>query len=111
MTGTGAALTKAANALEWNRFLVRCEPEARTEPGKRLVLDLGDPSRWAKDVATARLLQQETQEVTLLLEKDSLWGPLTGLPDLAPSLERLNRGSVLEVAELANVRRWLYAVD
>jgi DNA mismatch repair protein MutS2 len=104
-------LEKAANALEWNRFLSRCEPEARTEPGKALLLALTDPSRWANDLATARLLQQETQEVTPLLDKDSLWGPLTGLPDVAPSIERLGRGSVLEVVELANLRTWLYAID
>jgi DNA mismatch repair protein MutS2 len=105
------SLQKAAAALEWERFLQRCESEARTEPGRALLAAYASPENWAQDLQTARLLQQETQEITPLLDREPLWGPLQGLPDVAAPLERLERGSVLEVVELAQLRRWLYAID
>src|SRR5690606_21708778 len=36
---------------------------------------------------------------------------LTDLTDPTAALDRLQRGSVLEVEELSLIRRWLYAVD
>src|SRR3954464_8350021 len=108
---TPESLHKAASALEWERFLARCEPEARTEPGRALLREYADPASWAPDLATARLLQQETQEITPLLDREPLWGPLSGLPEVSVILERLERSSVLEVIELSTLRRWLYAIE
>jgi DNA mismatch repair protein MutS2 len=102
---------KAAKALEWARFLDLAQAQARTERGKELVRALEDEHHWARDLATARLLQQETDECAPLLDRDGFWGPLTDLTDPTPALERLQRGSVLELEELALVRRWLYAMD
>jgi DNA mismatch repair protein MutS2 len=104
-------MSSAPQALEWGRFLELAEKEARTDLGKDLVRELSESTTWAPDVATARVMQQETQECVPLLERDALWGPLTDLPDPEAVIERLARGSVLEVAELGLLRRWLYAVD
>jgi DNA mismatch repair protein MutS2 len=99
------------HALEWSRFLSLAIPEARTQPGKDLIDDLAEPRFWATDIAQARLLQQETQEVLPLLDRDALWGPLTDLLDPSEIVERLQRGAVLEIQELVVLRGWLYALD
>lgn len=101
----------ALQVLEWARFLEYSKAEARTEPGKLRIGALADPANWAGDLAAARLMQQETQETSALLDRDGLWGPLVDLTDPEAALERLERGSVLEISELVLLRRWLYAVD
>jgi DNA mismatch repair protein MutS2 len=102
---------KAAQALEWGRFLELAERQARTERGRALVRALESEDAWARDLASAQQMQRETHECAGLLDRDSLWGPLTDLGDPEPALDRLGRGAVLELEELALVRRWLYAVD
>src|SRR4051812_22767717 len=102
----------AVHALEWPRFLSLAEKEARTEPGKLLIQALHSPeadmnSLWAKSVEAARHLQQETQEITQLLDREALWGPLTDLSDPSEILEVLGRGGVLEVTHLALLRNWI----
>ncbi len=104
-------MRKAAQALEWGRFLELACEQARTQPGKELVRALEAPQAWAPSLAHARLMQSQTQECAQLLDRDALWGPLTDLTDPLPALERLERGSVLELEELALLRRWLYAID
>jgi DNA mismatch repair protein MutS2 len=101
----------ALQALEWGRFLELSVPEARTQPGKALLCSLEEPKAWAQNLASSRLLQTKTQEMIPLLDRDSLWGPLTDLIDPEETLERLGRGSVLEVADLGTLRGWLYAID
>jgi DNA mismatch repair protein MutS2 len=101
----------AQSALEWTRFLILAEKEASTELGRERIRALEDPARWAPSVETSRLRQQETQEVSLLLARDALWGPLSGLLDPKASLERLDRGATLDVPELVMFRGWLYAID
>lgn len=98
-------------ALEWDRFIQLAESEARSEPARALLKSLEDPEHWASELSTARLLQQETQETVSLLDREALWGPLLELQSPFEVLERLQRGSVLEVHELALLRRWLYAQD
>jgi len=107
----GATAESTLVALEWKRFLHLAEGEARTETAKDLIREFLDPVSWAPDPATARLLQVETQEITPLLDRDALWGPLFELtnPDLI--FESLRRGSVLEISDLVTLRRWLYAID
>src|SRR5689334_13590661 len=95
-------------ALDWDRLLDLAQKEARTVPGKNLLEKLRDPKNWAPEITTAKLQQQETQEVTPLLDRDALWGPLVELSDPSSSLERLSRGSILEIEELVVLRRWLY---
>lgn len=104
-------ISKAIEALEWKRFLALTEAGAKTELGKKLINSLEDPENWATNVAHAKIMQQETQEVLLLLGKDALWGPITDLADSVDILERLARGAVLEVQELCLLRMWLYAID
>ncbi len=101
----------ANRALEWDRFIDLAQAEACTEPGKIRIGQLRNPETWANDLALAKQLQSETQEIISLLDRDALWGPLLELPDPSETLERLHRGSVLEVVELSVLRRWLYAVD
>ncbi|MFL5813151.1 MAG: hypothetical protein ACJ763_06200, partial [Bdellovibrionia bacterium] len=103
--------SRALEPLEWNRFLELSLAEARTDRAKGILFDLRNPENWAQNVASARVLQQETQEVSQLLDRDALWGPLTELADPSDAIERLKRGSVMEVVELSLLRRWLYAVD
>lgn len=103
--------SQALESLEWTRMIELARKEARTDPGRALMDQLIDPSNWAADLATARLLQQETQEVSWLLDRDALWGPLTELADPEPALDRLSRGATLRVDEMALIRGWLYAVD
>src|SRR4051794_7532056 len=115
-------MRKAAKALEWGRFLELAEQQARTEPGKGLLRALnalsaevdpsqdGAPPAWAQNLDQARLMQHETRECSQLLDRDALWGPLTDLVDPLAALERLERGSVLEIVELGLIRSWLYAV-
>ena len=102
---------RAADALEWKRFLSFAEDEARSLPGKLLVRGLGFPENWAPDPNTANLRQHETQEAAAVLNKDALWGPLADLADPHELLTNLERGAVLDVTELAFLRRWLYALD
>jgi DNA mismatch repair protein MutS2 len=101
----------ALQALEWGRFLELSIPEARTAPGKALLEAMTSPEAWAPDHSNSRLLQQRTQEITPLLDRDALWGPLLELADPADPLERLGRGSVLEIADLVILRSWLYGID
>ncbi|MGZ3708693.1 MAG: hypothetical protein ACXWPM_07865, partial [Bdellovibrionota bacterium] len=100
-----------SRALEWSRFLELARKEARTEPAKNALGALLDPAAWAQSVTESRTRQQETQEMLPLLERDALWGPLVDLVDPDPRLDRLSRGSTLELPELASIRRWLYALD
>ena len=101
----------SARALDWPRLLELAEEQARTFPAKQLLKNLADPKHWARDVAHARILQLETQESAPLLDRDGLWGPLADLEDPQDALESLFKGSVLELADLALLRRWLYAAD
>ncbi|MEO7163998.1 MAG: hypothetical protein ABI041_13850, partial [Bdellovibrionia bacterium] len=98
-------------ALEWDRFLTLAAEEALSEPAKLQVKLLSDNQNWATSLVAAKLLQQETLEVTPLLDREALWGPMSGLQDPESVLERLQRGSVLEIAELASLRKWLYAIE
>ena len=104
-------LEKATHALEWNRFLELAQSEARTHSGKAGVHALSDSAKWAPDLATARMLQQEAQEILPLLDRDGLWGPLTDLADPQNQLEQLSKGAVLEISDLVLLRSWTYAID
>jgi DNA mismatch repair protein MutS2 len=97
--------------LEWDRFIELAQKEARTWLAKALIENLQQQIHWAKDIESAQLMQLETQEMTSLLERDALWGPLDELEDPLSCLDRLRKGSVLEITELALIRKWLYAVD
>ena len=98
-------------ALEWDRFIELAQREARTVPGKVLLGQFTERTHWAEDIPAAQAMQQETIEITPLLDRDALWGPLVELPDITPLLNRLARGSILELGELVAIRSWLYAVD
>ena len=99
------------NSLEWNRIVTLAKAEARSEPAKDLLEELKSPEKWAKTIEQAQILQQETQEIYSLLDRDSLWGPLTGLGNPETLLEKLNRRAILDVSELVFLRSWLYALD
>jgi DNA mismatch repair protein MutS2 len=97
--------------LEWNRLLELGSAQARTVPGRNRLLELMAPKAWAPHVEAARTMQQETQEAGATLDRESFWGPLTGLGDPAFLLERLGKGAALELPELAELRRWLYVFE
>lgn len=98
-------------ALEWDRLLQYTEKEARSVPAKALIRQWVEPEHWAPSLASARLRQQETSEVAVLLERDGLWSCLSELEDPAEALERLELGGVLELAELRALRSWIHAID
>ncbi len=98
-------------ALEWGRFLDLAAERVRTGPGEELLYQLEYPSGWAQSLPEAQRLQHETQEALTLIDRDGLWGPLLDLEDPYPALDRLGREAVLEISELAELRRWLIAAD
>ncbi len=97
--------------LEWDSFIELAQKEAKTEPAQAHLQDLKDLSFWAPNLSQAQTLQQETQEVTPLLDRDALWGPLVELADPIQLFDRLSRGSALEIQEWVTLRQWLYAID
>jgi DNA mismatch repair protein MutS2 len=101
----------SSRALEWPRFLALAEAEGRSEPGKRLISQLADPATWASDLASSRQRQHETQEVAGLLARDGIWGPLQDLASPDDALDKLGREGVLEVVDLALLRRWLHCIQ
>ncbi len=97
--------------LDWPKLIELTEEKAFTEPGKDKITQLLHLHFWAKNVQEASLFQAETLEAFYLIEKNALWDPLQGLQNPFPMLERLKQGSVLEVAELALLRKWIDAID
>ena len=98
-------------ALEWPKFIQLAGECALTVPGKNGIESLLASENWATDLAHARLLQQETQEIIPLLDRDALWGPLAELEDPTSALDRLGRGAILEIVDLGLLRKWIYAVE
>ena len=97
--------------LEWLSFLALAEAEARTEPGRALVQSWRSSSNWAKDLASSKLRQKETQEVLTLIDRAGLWGVLADLQSPESQLSALERSSVLDVKDWVVLRAWLYATD
>lgn len=104
-------MSELIRALEWDRFIELAQLEAKTSPGKAALASLLTPSEWATHPGAAEFMQLETSEVTPLLDRDALWGPLNELLDPEDLLNLLAQGSVLEVSDLGLLRRWLYAID
>ena len=98
-------------SLEWDRLISLAQGHAYSFTGKARLAALAESENWASNLFSARMMQSETQETMALLDRDSLWGPLSELEDPAPVLERLEKGAVLELAEMGLLRRWLYATD
>jgi DNA mismatch repair protein MutS2 len=97
--------------LDWPKLLKLTADEARTPYGKRKIESLSSVENFAQGSERAQALQLETQEVSALLEKSALWGPLNGLQEVDDELENLEKGGVLEAASLARIRAWLYCFD
>lgn len=97
--------------LEWLSFLNLAELEARTEPGRTLVQSWRSSTHWARDLASAKLRQKETQEVLTLIDREGLWGVLTDLQSPESPLSALERSSVLDVKDWVLLRGWLYATE
>lgn len=97
--------------LEWDRFTELAAEQAATEPARERLRALARPDAWAPNLDAARELQAETAEALTLLEKTALWASLRELGDPFAPLDRLNKGGVLEVAELTRLLAWLTAVD
>lgn len=98
-------------SLDWEKLLEYATEQARTEPGFERLEALFDPANWARDPASAQMLQAETQEAIGLLDREALWGPLSDLASPTEMLESLAKGSVLAPPQLSHLRRWLYAID
>ncbi len=98
-------------SLDWEKLVEYASEQARTEPGFERLEALFDSENWASSPAAAQMLQAETQEAIGLLDRESLWGPLTDLASPTELLESLAKGSVLAPAQLGHLRRWLYAID
>jgi len=105
------SVRSAWDDLDWPKFLNWTADEARTPYGKKRILAFAELAAFAQSIERARELQAETQEVSALLEKSALWGPLNGLVEIDDALETLEKGGVLEPASLARIRSWLYVFD
>ncbi len=101
----------ALGVLEWSWFIKLAQKEVRSEAGQKFLERLEMPTAWASDVSAARCMQQETQEMIPVLDREALWGPLAELPDLSDLCARLVKGAVLELADLTVLRQWLFAID
>jgi DNA mismatch repair protein MutS2 len=108
---TSVADSEFYETLEWSRFIDLAQDYARSIPGKQNLADQYYPEHWAANIASARQMQQETQELMGVLDRDALWGPLTELQDPEEILDRLDKSAVLEVQDLVVLRGWLYAID
>ena len=97
--------------LDWPKLLEYTAQEARTPYGKARILALLESSAFAQTPERAQEIQNETQEMSQILERSALWGPLNGLEFVDEDLENLNRGAVLELSALVRLRSWLYALD
>src|SRR5262245_43448581 len=99
-------------SLEWTRLLTLAQQECRSLAARALIGRLTDPANWAPTLEAARLLQQETSEAMPLLDREALWGPLSGLEDPVALFESLAKPDfVLETSALVILRQWLYAID
>jgi DNA mismatch repair protein MutS2 len=97
--------------LDWPKLLRLTSDEARTPYGKRKIQSLGTTENFAQSMERAQELQLETQEITALLERSAIWGPLNGLQEIDDEIETLEKSGVLEVAALARLRAWMYCFD
>lgn len=102
--------------LNWNTFLEYAANEARTPYGGARILHLGEPSAlneggFALGIARAQEMQQETQEIAILIEKEALWGPLRHLQNIDDPLETLRKGGVLEPSSVHAIRAWTHVFD
>ncbi len=102
---------QSLQALSWDRFVELASENARSIPGRARILALKNPANWSANLASARHAQTETKEALAILDRDGLWGPLQDLADPLPYFERLHKGGILEIAELAQLRAWIYAFD
>lgn len=89
----------AIKTLEFDKVKARASEKAATVLGKELVLSL----QISSDFATVSRLQAETAEAKRLLD-EGLRFPFGGLRDIGPSVKRARLGSVLDVAELMDIR-------
>ena len=104
--------TVALGALEWPRFIELASEDARSEPGRLGILALKAHARFAPDLESARQRQQETAEASGFLDREQLWGVLSGLSDPEAAAGRLAKpGTVLELDEMSCVLRWLRASE
>lgn len=99
------------NNLEWLPFLEKASAIACSVPARLKITALSDPTQWAQSPLVANHRQHETREAAMILAKSDLWQSLQDLEDPAPSLERLGRQAVLDLAEWSGLRRWLRAMD
>ena len=99
------------NSIEWPKLIELAEKLALTELGKDRVRLLEDSRYWAGTLESARRRQQETQEVMPTLLNDAFWGPLSELPSAKACFERLSKRAVLDLAELAILKRWIKASE
>ncbi len=103
--------TAALTSLEWTTLLEKAMEGVRTETGRARLAGLNDPCAWAPDVATARVLQEETREILGLLERGELWGPLSDLRSPDEAIATLDRSGILELENLRILRGWLEAIS
>ena len=99
----------AAQSIEWPRLLRLAQAEARTDLGKEKLGTLTQSSSWAQSLDASRHRQRETQQIQSFLANESLWSPLTDLASPLMALDRLGKGAILDLTDLGNLKRWIYA--
>ena len=97
--------------LDWSRLLGYAAEGARTPYGKLKIKALNFVENFASTPERAQELQNETQEVYSIIDREALWGPLRGLEEIHDELETLEKGGVLDVGSLVKIRSWLYCFD
>jgi DNA mismatch repair protein MutS2 len=97
--------------LEWDRFLNFASLEASSIPAQDQISSLIHPATWAATAERADFLQEQVMELTPVVDKAALWGPLSGLDLVGPQLEILRKGGVLEARSLHRLRQWLAGIE
>ena len=93
------ATAKTRAKLEWDKIIGQLTVQASTSLGKELCWNL-EPSA---DVAQVTAEQTETSEAVGLLCRGTRM-PLGGISDVGPFVSRCQRGGILGIDELYNIR-------
>ncbi len=99
------------STLEWPQLVDLARDEAYSEPARHHLESLKLRQNWAKDIETAKNLQQELQDIFPLLDRRALWDPLQDLLDPTQTIDLLSKKTVLEVLDLGLLRSWLIAME
>lgn len=97
------------SALNWDEWIDLAMDQAKSDPARANIETWKDPNAWAKDLASAKQRQNESQELLPFVDREAFWGPLNGLSNPVEIIDALRKGAILEVENWCVLREWIYA--